>query len=237
MTNIKLSQRMQTVVSLVDEKSVADIGCDHAHVAMWLAASGVKKVIAMDVKKGPVDIAKANIKANGMSDIVEVRMSDGMDKLLVGEVECAIIAGMGGELICGILERGLAKLEAGIHLILQPQSEIYKVRDFLLKHNYTIINEKMLLEDDKYYTIIKAVPSVESSLVQTEYLDIDLHFGKLLISDNDICLKKYLAFQMDKLGELKNKLSDVYSSSSQHRLMLLEEELSLVSRALAKMKD
>ena len=59
---VRLSKRMQLVADMVKEKSVVDIGCDHAFVSIYLAQKpSMEKVIAMDVKTGPVDIAKANV--------------------------------------------------------------------------------------------------------------------------------------------------------------------------------
>ncbi len=235
MSYIKLSKRMQAVADLVDENSVADIGCDHAHVAMWLAENGVHRVIAMDVKQGPLDIAKSNIRANNMEDIISVRLSDGMEALGADEVECAIIAGMGGELITQILSRGIKKLEQGIHLILQPQSEIHKVRQFILQNGYIICTERMLIEDGKFYNIIKAVPMHEykgAGTCREKYLPLDILYGRLLLAEKNPVLKTYLCTERDKLTALRNSLEEVYTETAIHRLKEINEELETIQEAL-----
>ncbi len=104
---IELSKRMYMVASMVDKGgSVADIGCDHAYVSIYLIEQNIAaKVIAMDVRTGPLDIAKKNINSHGLSDKIEVRLSDGLEKLSIGEVNTVIIAGMGGQLIIDIIDR------------------------------------------------------------------------------------------------------------------------------------
>ena len=108
--DIKLSKRMQAVADMVDGENVADIGCDHAFVSIYLAGKPfVKKVIAMDVKTGPVDIAKANVAAYNLENKIEIRMSDGFGNLEVGEADVAVIAGMGGYLMIDILKNGISR--------------------------------------------------------------------------------------------------------------------------------
>lgn len=234
MIDIKLSDRMNAVVRMVNEASVADIGCDHAFVAMYLIKSGkAKKVVAMDVKKGPLNIAKEHIKAHCLEDEIDVRLSNGFEKLAVGEVEGAIIAGMGGPLIVEILKRGKAHTDAGIHLVLQPQSEIWKVRGYLLDIGYDIISEDMLMEDDKYYTVIKAVPATEFI---EPYSQLELLYGRRLMEGGSLVLKSYVQSELAKNEELFNKLEHIHTEKSRIRREELENEISLCNEVLANIK-
>ncbi len=232
MTDIKLSKRMQAVAELVDEKSVADVGCDHAYISIWLARNGVKKVVAMDVKKGPIEIARANISASGLEHIIDIRHSDGLEALRVGEVSCTVIAGMGGELITNILEKGKRHLTAGMHFVLQPQSEIHKVREFLLNNNYVITNEKMLVEDGKFYNVLKALPTETGGDI---YSDTELMYGKLLLDEKNPVLKEYLIIERERLDVLRDSLKNVYTNSSAHRLDMIRNELALINEALVRL--
>lgn len=233
MSNVKLSKRMQTVADLVDEISVADIGCDHAHVAIWLAMHGVKNVVAMDIKSGPLKIAEKNVRAYGLEKIIEVRQSDGMSGLNLGEASCAIIAGMGGELITKILDKGRAHLNKGIHLILQPQSEIHKVREFLLKNKYIITKEKMLVEEEKFYNVMKALPAMEADSVRkTPYSELEIMYGRILLEEKNIVLKSFLTDEKRKLSDIKDRLKGVYTPSSSHRLDLIGQEIAFINQAL-----
>lgn len=154
-----LSRRLQAVAALAEPgKTIADIGCDHGYVGIWLIQQGIfSKVIAMDVRSGPLETAGKNIALYGLEDAVELRLSDGLHMLELGEADSMICAGMGGALICRILENDLEKAKAMKQIILQPQSELFMVRRFLRKHGYIIVKEDMVKEDGKYYPMFRAV--------------------------------------------------------------------------------
>src|SRR5699024_6415223 len=109
--------------------AVADIGCDHAYISIYLIKKKIAtKVIAMDVNLGPLNIAKKNIAESGYGHKIEVRQSDGLKSLVKKEVETIVIAGMGGALICRILKEGIEQVMAAKELILQAQSDLPMVR-------------------------------------------------------------------------------------------------------------
>ena len=188
-----LSKRMKAVVEMVPPHSskIADIGCDHAYVSIYLKKEkNADYVIAMDVRKGPLDIAKRNISEFGLDASIDVRLSDGLNELAPGEADTIIIAGMGGLLIKDILTRGADVLNASLPpvLILQPQSDIADVRIFLYSISYHIEQEKMVFEDGKYYTVIRALPGKDKCYS----LDEELVYGRCNILNRDDTLIRYL---------------------------------------------
>ena len=203
-----LSNRMEAVVNMVSPQSfvIADIGCDHAYVSIALVERKLaQKVIAMDVRKGPLEIAKKNVTTYAMTDEIELRLSDGLDKILPGEAEVIIIAGMGGLLIRDILERGKKILNVDgkrPELILQPQSDLAEVRIFLQENAYDIQQEKMLIEEGKYYTIIKAVPKRD----KVKYDEAELLYGRYNLQSQDAVLESYLLHEQSVLQEILEKL-------------------------------
>lgn len=155
-----LSDRMRAVVGLVQPcKSIADIGCDHGYVAMELVRSNIcRHVIAMDIHRGPLERARHNIADYDMLDYIEIRLSDGVKALNAGEAEGIICAGMGGKLIISILEQGKELVEEMNQVILQPQSELNEVREYLREKGFLIEKEDMIYEDGKYYPMMRALP-------------------------------------------------------------------------------
>ncbi len=152
----RMSHRLVTDAELLGEasgfKSTADVGCDHGYVSMYLVLSGISdRAIAMDVRQGPLSAAKGNIEEFGLTDRIETRLSDGLEKLQPGEADSLVIAGMGGKLMISILDRkDLGSL--GIRMgVLQPQSDLKDFREYLRNKGYTVISEKVVLEDGKYY--------------------------------------------------------------------------------------
>ena len=120
--NFTLTPRLLNIVSHVKGRTAADIGTDHAYVPLELIKKGIcSRVIASDVRQGPVDIARDNIRKNNSSECIEVRMGSGLSVLTPGETEDIIIAGMGGELIRDIIK---SDYETAVksRLILQPMN-------------------------------------------------------------------------------------------------------------------
>lgn len=147
-----LTPRLKLIADLVEGKTVADIGTDHAYIPIHLMKNGrCDRVIASDVNKGPSEIAKNHIKSEGLE--IEVRTGSGLSVLMPGEVQDIIIAGMGGKLICEILEAN-AEVAKNSRLILQPMNGQYELRTFLLKEGYNISYEDLALEGFKVYNVI-----------------------------------------------------------------------------------
>ena len=67
---------------------------------------------------------------------------------------------MGGGLVIRILTEGEEVVRKLEECILQPQSEIEKVRAFLLEKGYEFLEEDMVCEDGKYYPMMKVRPPV-----------------------------------------------------------------------------
>lgn len=155
-----LSKRMRHVLALVSvHKAVADVGCDHGYMAIELIRSGkAEHVIAVDIKEGPLARAEKNREAYGLCDAIETRRSDGMEALCLGEVQAVICAGMGGKTICGIIERSRLLARELDEMILQPQSELHIVRSYLRQNGFCIAAEDMVLEDGKFYPMMRVVP-------------------------------------------------------------------------------
>ncbi len=220
------------------EKTVADIGCDHAFVSIYLVSQKFfDKAIAMDVKKGPLLIAEKNIELYGVSDKVVTRLSDGFDKLDVCEADTAVMAGMGGELMVDILRRGSLHTNNGISLVLQPQSEPEKVRKYILDIGYKITDEIMLIDEEKYYVVIRAdkcdnadkknksdkCDAADNKHYKSDdkpYNHSELLYGRILIEKKDIILKEYLEKQLDKNNKL---IISLEAAGTEHALRKIEE--------------
>lgn len=244
MKDIILSKRMEAVVNMVSPRSftIADIGCDHAYVSIALVKREIaRKVVAMDVRKGPLAIAKKNVASYGLEEEIELRLSDGLCKLAKGEADTIIIAGMGGLLVQGILENGREILEweeKRPTLILQPQSDLHEVRIFLQTHAYHIVQEKMLVDEGKYYTVIKAEPGLE----ELEYTEEELQYGRYNLEQKDAVLYAYLKQEKNVLQDILKKLEEVTDCAKKtgnvipdktvKRLDSIKKEIELNSKAL-----
>lgn len=161
---VVLSKRLKHVLALISpHAAVADVGCDHGYLAIELLQSNkAEYVIAMDVNAGPLARARENRDRYGFSDKIETRLSDGMEALVPGEVQSVVCAGMGGKTICGIIGRSRLLVQTLDELVLQPQSELHIVRRYLRENGFRIAAEDMVLEDGKFYPMMRVVPICQS---------------------------------------------------------------------------
>ncbi len=226
---MEISRRLETIAGMVTRDfTVCDVGTDHGYLAIYLVEQGISpKVIAMDVAKGPLSKAQANVGAYGYEDVIETRLSDGVEKLLQGEAQTVIMAGMGGILINRLLENGRKTLESVHELILSPHTDVCLVRKYLLQNGYIIADEQMMTEEGKYYVMIKAEHGAEPEYSQCEY-----NFGKHLLLKQNLVLKEFLLKELDKLQLIKNSLDDVATENARKRKSELEEEIRLVKEGL-----
>ena len=239
-----LSERLMMSIGMIPTgKVVADVGCDHARVAIWLVKNGIAPhVIATDLRPGPLSHADANIAYFHCEDKIETRLSDGLANLRPSEAEVILIAGMGGALTVHILSEGLERMREADELILQPQSERGAVRRFLLTHGFAITEEKCCIEDGKFYNSIHAVNVTKLSQgegrqhqreQETEYEPAELEFGRLLLQEQNPVLYAYLQNEYRKALLVKENLESNNTESARARLPGFLEELKVLECALS----
>lgn len=233
---MQLSRRLQAVADMVTPGSrVADVGCDHAYIPIYLAENDISPhIIAMDINQGPIDRAQENIEKYGLAGRIETRRSDGLQELKDNEVDCLIIAGMGGALTVRILTDRTEVTKACRELILQPQSEIYKVRELMRKLRYHIISENMVKEDGKYYVMMKAVP--EGFIKDTRsYLLMEeehIHYGRVLLENRHPILQEYLLWEQGLCNTILQDLTNEETDNTLIRRKEINAKLKLIERAL-----
>ncbi len=234
MTNIELSPRMKTVADMVDTNGVvADIGCDHAFVSIYLVAEkNVSRVIASDVRPGPIAIAKSNVEKFGLGSAIHIRMGDGLEKLADENVDSIVIAGMGGMLITHILARGADVVARAKQLVLQPQSDLQAVRKYLHEQGHAILNEDMLVDAGKYYVVMDVRVGEKSR----ELSKVELNFGPVLLAKKHPILHAWLLEQQENNSNILSNLAQKNTASAAARTAELEEEQKLLLEALAYYK-
>lgn len=233
-----ISNRLEALVSMVTPGlPVADIGCDHGFLSMALVGRGIApSAIAMDLRPGPLGQATKNIAAEGLSEQIETRLSDGLTKLQVGEASSIVIAGMGGRLLMHILEEGADVAGAAQELILQPQSEIPLVRHYLVDHGYRLLAEEMLLEDGKYYMLMKVASQATGAGEVLAQREADFAYGKLLLAHKHPVLGEYLRWEIGLKEEILSKLP-VDGDAHQGRRGEVEDALCSLRAALAELEE
>lgn len=244
---ITLSKRLQAVADLVKPVStIADIGCDHGFMSIYLIQSNrCEHVIAMDVNEGPLLRAKEHILEHALQNQIETRLSDGGKALLlqdfekegkqIPEAQGVIMAGMGGRLMTKILQDSKAVFGQMEQWILQPQSEPGLVRKTIRDLGFSIEEENMVLEDGKYYGMLRAVPR---SLILEEtqndscpfHQDVLDQYGTYLIQNGNPCFLDFLQYQINQTKQILENLQGQQSERTLAAKENLQEKLQLFIR-------
>lgn len=183
---------------------LADVGTDHGYIPIALILENkIPSAIAMDVNRGPLGRAEEHIRTYGLDTYIETRLSDGLHELKEGEADTVLIAGMGGALTARILSEGIHCLDSVKELVLQPQSEIHLVRKWLCQNGFRIVEEDIILDDGKYYPLMKAVHG------QAEVPDEAFLFhGDVRIQRSPEVLASFLKKEIEKTDRIMEVLRE-----------------------------
>ena len=209
---VKISERLRTAAGLIGEgERLADVGTDLGYVPIYLVErKRIPSAIAMDIRTGPLERAREHIRMYGMEDYIQTRLSDGVAALKPGEADTILIAGMGGGLVKHILESGRVICEQAHGLVLQPQSELPKVRRFLMENGYVTEREEMVMEDGKYYPMMRVhfdASAVSHADSFTEEQELEFRYGKQLLTEKHPVLLAYLRWEVQIQQDILTQLS------------------------------
>ncbi|MBR5218814.1 MAG: SAM-dependent methyltransferase [Clostridia bacterium] len=204
-----LTPRLELIASKVkDDASIIDVGTDHGYIPIYLAGRGrVKKALATDVNRGPLSRAEENIKLHNTGDKVSTALANGLNGIDTKSYDTVIIAGMGGILISEIMEQ---TDNTDLAFILQPMTAAEELRRYLYQKSYEIVDEELVAEGEKLYTVIVAKKGKKS-----DYEELDLYIGKKLFEKNDPLLYECINRLKKKLVTIINGIS---KSSNQENI-------------------
>ena len=193
-----ISKRLKFLIDLCPSFNIyADVGCDHGYTALNLIKQ--KKcnfVYCIDIHNLSLEKSKQLFMQNNLDNVVKFYCSDGFSKLSKEEqqqIDCAVIAGMGGIETIKILSVYQPK-----NLVLQPMHNQKELREFLLNNGYNIIKDIVFCENNKYYIFLLC----EKDNSITKYNAFELQFGKYNEKADYI---NYLQFQKNKYLKIYNK--------------------------------
>ncbi|MCI9082864.1 MAG: SAM-dependent methyltransferase [Lachnospiraceae bacterium] len=235
---LQLSKRLQAVADLAGNSGIlADVGTDHGYIPVYLLGCGkIQKAIAMDINQGPLMRALEHIRQYDMEDLIETRLSDGLSELLPTEADTIVIAGMGGALMMQILSQKEETAHAAGRLVLQPQSELFAFRCFLEEQGYDIMEEDMVYEDGKFYSMMAAEYS-ETAAGNKRFSDTELKYGPLLIRRRHPVLRNYLLHQREQKEKILASLEKNAKRDVSQRKMMIRKELTEIEQLLQMWKE
>ncbi len=223
-----LSERLSLIARFVKSgSSVCDVGTDHGYLPAFLSVSGrCKNIVATDIKQKPLKNAEDNLKRLGV-DNVQLLLCDGLEKVTRDMADTVIIAGMGGEVISGIIDRADFLRDDTVTLILQPMTAAVDLRKYLAAGGFTVEREEAVAENGKVYSVMQARFNRQPYDID----DLQTVIGKLL-PDTDAS-REYISKQyriatkcISQLENVTSKHSECirYKSLAERLKNILEEE-------------
>lgn len=212
-----ISERLKRIASFVPEGArLLDVGSDHAYLPIYLLETQkINYAIAGEVVEGPFESAKANVAESNLSQQIDVRLANGLAAFSEEDaIECIVIAGMGGRLIAEILENGKEKLTSVKRLVLQPNNREDDLRVWLEENEFTIIDEEIMEENDKFYEILIVEPGLSTMS------DIDKRFGPVL---RHFQSKSFREKWKHEAAKLEYALEQVPEAKTDERQILIDK--------------
>ncbi len=241
MRSVTLSERLRTAAHMVTVgNTVCDVGCDHGFVPVYLVQQGISpRVLAMDLREGPLRAAREHVAAYGLEGQIETRLSDGLHNYKRGEADTLICAGMGGGLMTRILEKDWEKTASFRELILQPQSEIEKFRRFLRERGCSILDEEMLEEDGRFYQVIRAEgkhPDAEQrvGIPDEKLCKLNDRYGPILLRKKTPVFFSFLDREAAVYGEILENLRREGLTDERRRARYVQVEALLADNRQAR---
>jgi tRNA (adenine22-N1)-methyltransferase len=197
---MKQKTRIESIIDLLPPGNcLADIGTDHGYLAIEAIKAGkVQSVIASDISEKSLNKAKQNIKKEGYAESISTCVANGFQHKCFQQIDQAILAGMGGELISKICDQSPSVLNQINSLIIQPMTKITTVREWVISSPFSIVDEDLVWEKGKLYIILKAQRQVKKELLQQSVDEI----GTILINKKHPLLYLYAE---KKIIELETK--------------------------------
>lgn len=246
---VQLSKRLQALADMVTPGNrVADVGCDHGFLSIYLVEQGISpRVIAGDVRPGPLSAAKSHVAEHGLEAYIDTRLSDGLAKYGAGEADTLICAGMGGPLMQRILtDHEEVTLSFG-ELILQPQSELCEFRIFLRQKGFKIQEENILCEDGKYYFMFRVTLDNQDTPAEQVKQEPELQklydkYGERLLQSRHPVLKAYLMRGLESALSVREQIlanrGEIGSNERLEQSLCANElEIGDIQKALAMFNE
>ena len=226
-----MSSRLEMIASFVTQgRGVADIGTDHAILPIILRRRGYKGyIVAGDINEGPLKKAERGLLEAEIDD-VELKLCNGLESIDGSRIDTIVVAGMGGDTITGLLDRGLYDMpewtdRSDYKLILHPVTKPEILRYWLVNNGFRISGENYIEDNGILCQLICAEPG-ESE----KYMDSELYVGKLERIVNKPCFEAVVDKHIKRFKAAVKGLENASDASLAAWKKLIENMISELER-------
>lgn len=212
---VPISKRLACCAGMIPPGAqVADIGTDHGYLPIYLLRRGdVRRVIAADLREMPLQNAKKNAERFHLADQITFVLSDGLAAIAPEAADTIVCAGMGGDLIAGILAAAPWTRSPDYTLILQAQSTVHELRRWLADHGYAIVQETLVREGGFLYPVMCVRFAGASPVSPGEH-----YVSQALLDGGSPLLPDYLRQQRRNLEKTVQGISKAAAASDREKL-------------------
>lgn len=217
-----MGPRLDAILQMVSPgRGLVDVGTDHGYLPIRLAKEGYPgDLFASDIREGPLSTAKKNAEQSGAAGRIRFLLCDGLDACPPEAVDTIVIAGMGGDTICGILDRAEWCMDPRFRLILQPMTKAEILRYWLCHNGFRIEKESLADEGGAIYQILCAAFCGENEKLS----DAELWLGKRGLADPEL-YRRLLDREIGRVGRQIDGLSDTAEQDRLRQLAALRQRL------------
>ena len=226
---MEIGIRLERIASMVDAcEKMADIGTDHAYIPIYLIRNKVcSSAVASDINKGPVEKANTNVTLENLQSEIECRLGGGFSTIKPYEVQTAVIAGMGGNLIRDIIRADIEVFKTLNSCILQPVQNPEVLRKYIYESGFEILGEELCAVDNKFYEIIKIRYDNKPLDVDPIYFEI----SKRLIDNKHPLIREYISYKIEKCCRVYSSLTE-NTENAKHRKCELKGKMDKLGELL-----
>ena len=185
-----MNKRMHAIVKYIEPgRGLIDVGTDHGYLPAWMASHGYRgNIIASDIHAAPLQKAIDTAEKAGVTNRITFQLCDGLAQCKPESVDTIIIAGMGGDMICRILDLAEWCMDRRYKLILQPMTKSEVLRYWLTNNEFEILTEDLVPEGGSIYQLIVARFGGSTRLSD----------GELFLGKKELCTDEELYEQQRK---------------------------------------
>lgn len=199
-----MNKRLLTISKMINNvKCMYDVGSDHAFLSIYLIKNKIVDfIINFEINEQPLKNGYSNVKKEGLLNQIFFVLNDGLKNYYPKVVPKLVnISGLGANTMMEIIENTNFYVQ---QWILQPNNNSDKLRAFMLKKGYDIVDEAIVLENGIYYEIIKFV---KQNFI-AHYNDYEIFFGPVNLFKNVSNLKEKINLEYQRYLKLnQNKIS------------------------------
>jgi len=194
----QLSVRLMEIVSMVPRCTrILDIGSDHGHVPSYILENRIaERAVATDIHADPAETTRRYLRRQGVMQHAEVYQTDGLHGISLQAGDAVIMSGLGGLETIRILSESLAGHNGSFPpetvFICQPQRSIEELRVFFNSSGFTLDDEKICLDRNKFYSILRAK---WTGAAARDYSLTEFVLGPCILKNRPVHFPEYLHHQ------------------------------------------